>query len=158
MKNISKIYVLCLMLFSCLTLHAQDTTTGKASYYSNKLHGRRVSDGTRYNKDSMTCAHLTYPLGTFLKVRNPKNDKEVIVKVTDRGPHSKRLMIDLSWAAAKELDIIRSGIALVEVSVYKEIVVPYRDDSPIEVPELDWGVEEGSYMPNFSSSIKKNRR
>lgn len=146
------------MLFSCLTLHAQDTTTGKASYYSNKLHGRRVSDGTRYNKDSMTCAHLTYPLGTYLKVRNPKNDKEVIVKVTDRGPHSKRLMIDLSWAAAKELDIIRSGIALVEVSVYKEIVVPYRDDSPIEVPELDWGVEDGSYMPNFSSSIKKNRR
>ena len=71
------------MLFSCLTLHAQDTTTGKASYYSNKLHGRRVSDGTRYNKDSMTCAHLTYPLGTYLKVRNPKNDKEVIVKVND---------------------------------------------------------------------------
>ena len=158
MKKINRIYMLCLMLFSCVTLNAQDIITGNASYYSNKLHGRRVSDGTRYNKDSMTCAHLTYPLGTYLKVRNPKNDKEVIVKVTDRGPHSKRLMIDLSWAAAKELDIIRSGIALVEVSVYKEIVVPYRDDSPIDVPELDWSVEDDFYTPNYSSSIKKNRR
>ena len=89
---------------------------GNASYYSNKLHGRHTSDGGKYHTDSMTCAHKTLPFGTILKVRNPKNDKVVYVKVTDRGPHSRRLMIDLSYSAAKKLDIIRAGIASVEIT------------------------------------------
>jgi rare lipoprotein A len=55
-------------------------------------------------------------MGTILSVRNPKNDKEVLVKVTDRGPQQHRLMIDLSYRAAKELDIIRAGIAAVVVT------------------------------------------
>ncbi len=89
---------------------------GNATYYSNKLKGRHTTDGSRYHPDSMTCAHKTYPFGTILKVRNPKNDKEVIVKVTDRGPFQKRLMIDLSYKAASELDIVRFGIAAVEIT------------------------------------------
>lgn len=80
------------------------------------MHGRRTSDGTKYHNDSLTCAHRTYPLGTLLKVRNPKNNKEVIVKVTDRGPHRRNLIIDLSYAAAKEIDIVRFGIAPVDIS------------------------------------------
>lgn len=84
------------------------------------MHGRKTSDGGKYNKDSLTCAHRTYPLGTILKVRNPKNNKEVIVKVTDRGPHRRNLIIDLSYAAAKEIDIIRDGIAPVEISKIEE--------------------------------------
>jgi rare lipoprotein A len=67
----------------------------------------------------MTCAHRTYPLGTLLRVKNPQNGKYVIVKVTDRGPYSRRLMIDLSYRAAKELDIIRKGIAAVEITEFK---------------------------------------
>lgn len=89
---------------------------GKASYYSSKLTGRHTSDGGKYHPDSMTCAHRTFPLGTYLKVRNPKNNAEVIVKVTDRGPHQNRLMIDLSYLAASTLDIIRTGIATVEIT------------------------------------------
>jgi rare lipoprotein A len=51
----------------------QEIQTGKASYYANKFHGRRTSDGSIYHRDSMTCAHRTLPFGTLLKVRNVKN-------------------------------------------------------------------------------------
>jgi rare lipoprotein A len=93
---------------------------GNATYYSKNMHGRKTSDGGKYHKDSLTCAHRTYPLGTLLKVRNPKNNKEVIVKVTDRGPHRRNLIIDLSYAAAQEIDIVRYGIAPVKISKVEE--------------------------------------
>lgn len=115
-KNMKKTiqFIAFLLIFSVTSTFAQKT--GKASYYSSKLKGRHTSDGGRYHPDSLTCAHLTYPFGTILKVRNPKNDKEVIVKVTDRGPHTRNRMIDLSYSAAKHLDIIRAGIASVEIT------------------------------------------
>lgn len=105
------------LLFLCSTISlllAQEK--GSATYYSPKLQGRHTTDGSRYHPDSLTCAHKTYPLGTYLLVRNPKNNEQVIVKVTDRGPFTKKLMIDLSYSAAQTLDIIRQGIATVEVS------------------------------------------
>jgi len=89
---------------------------GKASYYSYKLTGKRMSNGARYHPDSLFCAHRNYPLGSLLKVRNPKNNKEVIVKVTDRGPHVRNRIIDLSYRAAKLLEITGQGIALVEIT------------------------------------------
>lgn len=99
---------------------------GNASYYSHRLKGRHTSDGGKYHPDSMTCAHRTYPLGTILRVRNPKNSKQVFVRVTDRGPHQRRLMIDLSYSAAKKLEIIGAGIALVEVT--------RLDSMPLSIP------------------------
>ena len=112
--------------------------TGNASYYSDKLHGRRMSNGEKYHRDSFTCAHLKYPLGSFLRVRNPLNNKEVIVRVTDRGPFSKRFIIDLSRAAARELDLLHRGFAQVEITPYYPQVVPYRMDSTqTEIPELN---------------------
>ncbi len=120
---------------------------GNATYYSHKLSGRKTSDGGRYHPDSLTCAHKTYPLGTYLLVRNPKNDKQVIVKVTDRGPFSKRLTIDLSFSAAKKLDIIQQGVAKVEItqinipeSVFSIIPVPksYIQVKDILIPNSFW--------------------
>lgn len=112
---------------------------GNASYYSDKLHGRRMANGEIYHRDSMTCAHLKFPFGTMLKVRNPLNDRTVIVRVTDRGPYSKRFIIDLSRAAARELGILRAGFCMVEISPYHVNEVPYRaeEDSLLEIPELD---------------------
>ncbi len=109
----------------CVT-HLLGQEVGNATFYHKKFQGRRTSDGGTYHKDSMTCAHRTYPLGILLTVRNPHNGKEVIVKVTDRGPFSRRLMIDLSYRAAETLDIIRRGIARVEVMPYETILVPFR--------------------------------
>lgn len=108
-----KFITLTLLLSLWLAHNVGAQQTGNASFYSKKLKGRHTSDGGKYHPDSMTCAHKTLPFGTVLKVRNPKNDKEVVVVVTDRGPHQKRLMIDLSYSAAKQLDIVRQGIGLV---------------------------------------------
>lgn len=120
-------------------------TKGRASYYSDKLHGNFMSNGERYHKDSMTCAHLKYPLGTLLKVRNVNNGKEVVVKVTDRGPHTRRFAIDLSRAAAKKLGIIGSGHSMVEITPYKERKVPFRLDDQSDDSEVDI-----SYIPALS--------
>ncbi len=107
-------------------LFAQISLKGKASYYSDKLHGSMMSNGERYHRDSLTCAHKTYPLGTMLQVRNPMNGKSVVVKVTDRGPFIPQRVIDLSMAAAKELDMLQSGVCLVEITSYHEERSPYR--------------------------------
>ncbi|MBQ2595264.1 MAG: septal ring lytic transglycosylase RlpA family protein [Bacteroidaceae bacterium] len=104
------------MLLVATGAFAQDTIRGRASYYSDRFEGRRMAGGGVYRKDSMTCAHRRLPFGTLLKVRNLRNDKEVIVKVTDRGPFAKRFIIDLSRAAATQLDFIRAGHTPVEVT------------------------------------------
>ena len=118
MKIQNRSVVIALLLFSFSMIFAQES--GNATFYNKKMKGHHTSDGGKYHPDSLTCAHLTYPLGTLLKVRNPKNEKEVVVKVTDRGPHSRRLIIDLSYRAAKELDMVRAGIAPVEVEVFQQ--------------------------------------
>lgn len=144
MKN-TKIIILAIVLLNilgvCNRIRAE---RGVASYYHDKFHGRRMANGEVYHRDSFTCAHRRYPLGTWLRVSNPKNNKSVIVQVTDRGPFSKRLTIDLSRAAARHLDIIAAGIAPVEinqVSSRQGGVVPYRleeEEEEIVDIELDF--------------------
>ncbi len=104
------------ILFFISNLPILSQETGNASFYSKRMHGHRTSNGSRYHNDSLTCAHRTWPFGTLLLVVNPKNNYEVIVKVTDRGPHVRNRVIDLSYAAAEQLDIIRAGIAKVIVT------------------------------------------
>ncbi len=119
-------------------VYSQVLYQGRASYYSDVLHGRKMSNGDPYHRDSMTCAHLKLPFGTMLKVRNLMNDKVVIVKVTDRGPYAKRFILDLSRAAARELGILRKGHAPVEISLYTPAKVPFLLEEPeIHIPELD---------------------
>ena len=112
---------------------------GNASYYADKFHGRRTASGEIYDKDSMTCAHLKYPFGTMLKVRNPLNDRSVIVRVTDRGPYSKNRILDLSRAAARELDILQAGFAMVEITPYFPTEIPFKPtgDGMAGFSELD---------------------
>ena len=109
-------YALLALMFALMAspVSAQQKQVGKASYYGNRFHGRRTSDGSRYHRDSLTCAHRTLPFGTLLKVRNVKNGKEVVVRVTDRGPFSHGRIVDLSYAAARELGMIAAGVASVE--------------------------------------------
>lgn len=133
------------MLYSFTPLAAQ-TQKGKASYYSKRATGARTASGARLHHDSLTCAHRTYPFGTLLKVTNPMNGKEVIVKVTDRGPYGRGRIIDLSWAAAKQLGILAQGVATVQVQVYRDSNgVPYRADDEIDLPEMDFEVTEAGY-------------
>ena len=88
---------------------------GVASWYGKKFHGRSTSNGERYDMYKMTAAHKTLPLPTNVRVTNLNNGRSVILRVNDRGPFVKNRLIDLSYAAAKELDIIRDGTGFVEV-------------------------------------------
>ena len=93
------------------------TETGKASYYSNKLAGRKMANGDKYRPGKLTAAHKTLPFGTRLKVTNLDTRKTVKVKVTDRGPFAPGRVIDLSYKAAKKIDMIKAGVAPVKVKV-----------------------------------------
>ena len=109
---------------------------GKASYYSKRSNGARTSSGIRLNNDSLVCAHRTHPFGTLLLVKNPANGKEVVVKVIDRGPHSRGRVIDISYEAARQLGILAAGVAMVDVSVYQDAQIPFRAPA-YEAPEID---------------------
>ena len=87
--------------------------SGIASWYGHPFHGRRTATGEVYDMHAMTAAHKTMPLPSYAVVRNPRNKREVVVRVNDRGPFKNGRIIDLSRAAARKLGI--SGIAPVEV-------------------------------------------
>ena len=107
--NIKPYIAFIAFLFSFTALQAQ-TQSGNASFYAKKFTGRRTANGERMHHDSLTCAHRTYPFGTLLRVTNPANGKQVIVRVTDRGPYVKGRIIDLSARAAREIGILAQGI------------------------------------------------
>lgn len=94
--------------------------TGKATYYSAKMHGRKMADGIPYDKNALYCAHKKLPFGTKVRVVNLKNNKEVVVTVHDRGPFGKGMIIDLSTKAAEALNMISAGVVPVEIYVVKE--------------------------------------
>lgn len=88
------------------------------SYYGREFHGRRTASGEPYDRFAMTCAHKTLPFNTLLKVTNPRNGKTVIVRVTDRGPFLNGRQLDLSYGAAKEIDMLAAGVLRVDVLIY----------------------------------------
>jgi rare lipoprotein A len=89
--------------------------TGTASYYSNAYHGRRAADGSRFDQRLLTAAHAWLPFGTRLKVTLDGTNHSVVVTVTDRI-YSARRIVDLSTSAARQLGILRSGVARVSLT------------------------------------------
>ena len=141
---IKRLYITVFILLISFTTLAQPES-GKASFYSKSFSGRKTASGERLHHDSLTCAHRTYPFGTLLQVTNPANGKQVIVRVTDRGPYIKGRIIDLSVRAAQEIGIITQGIAPVIVERYYPSVVPFKpEDALDDLPELEMGTNEGS--------------
>jgi rare lipoprotein A len=94
--------------------------SGKASFYSNRFHGRKTASGHPYYKDAMTAAHRSLPLGTWVRVVNERNGYYVVVQITDRGPFAKDRVIDLSLAAATSLDMLKTGTVPVSLEVVQE--------------------------------------
>jgi len=90
------------------------TERGLASWYGKKFHGRKTASGETYNMYAMTAAHKTMPIPSYARVRNPKNGREIIVRVNDRGPFHAGRVIDLSYTAALKLGVL-NGVAPVEV-------------------------------------------
>jgi rare lipoprotein A len=89
--------------------------TGEASSYGRGFHGKATANGEKFDKNNLTAAHPTLPLGTKATVTNLDNGKSVDVTINDRGPYVKGRDIDVSEGAAKELDMTKSGIAPVKI-------------------------------------------
>lgn len=88
---------------------------GIASWYGTKFHGRRTSSGEPYDVYAMTAAHKSLPIPCYARVTNLRNGRSVVVRINDRGPFVEGRIIDLSYAAARKLGIVKSGTGLVEV-------------------------------------------
>lgn len=109
---------------------------GVASWYGKKFHGRMTSSQERYDMYAMTAAHKTLPLPTYVRVRNLKNNRSIVVRVNDRGPFAHNRLIDLSYAAAARLGMIRDGTGLVEVTAISfDEPPPGRELPPATVTE-----------------------
>jgi rare lipoprotein A len=92
---------------------------GMASYYAKKFHGRKTASGERFNMRKFTAAHRTLPFGTRVRVTNLSNGKSVVVRVNDRGPFKRGRIIDVSYAAAKAIGMVRAGTARVRIEIVK---------------------------------------
>lgn len=90
---------------------------GFASFYGNEFHGRRTASGERYDSDALSAAHRTLPFGTRVRVTNLKNGRSVVVTITDRGPFRRGRIVDVSRRAARELGMLRAGVARVRLEV-----------------------------------------
>jgi rare lipoprotein A len=88
---------------------------GQASWYGHAFHGRKTASGEIFNMHQMTAAHSTLSFPAYMRVTNLDNGKSIIVRVNDRLPKHKTRIIDLSYGAAKKLDMYRAGIANVEI-------------------------------------------
>ena len=99
MSYLIKSVVITLSLLLSTTVFA-----GNTSYYGSKFHGKRTASGSIFNMNSLTAAHKTLPFGTKVQVTNKKTKQSVIVKITDRGPYIKGRILDLSKAAAGQIN------------------------------------------------------
>ena len=123
MLKIKQLILSLILLLSTMSLSsvsmAKDifTQQGKASWYGGKHHGKKTASGVAYNMHSLTAAHKTLPFNSKVKVTDMNSGKCVIVRITDRGPYSGNRILDLSYAAAKDIDIINKGVAKVKLEL-----------------------------------------
>jgi rare lipoprotein A len=131
------------------------TQLGSCSWYGPGFHGRRTSNGEVFDTHSLTAAHPTLPFGSELEVTNVKSGKTVRVRVNDRGPFVHNRILDLSYAAARSIDLVRTGTADVKIRL-------------VDIDETKWGDEayalEVASFPRkvdadeFVDKLSKNQR
>jgi rare lipoprotein A len=97
-----------------------ETQTGIASWYGAPYNGRRSANGEIYDMEKLTAAHRSFPFDTWVEVTNLSNNKRVDVRITDRGPFISGRIIDLSLAAARDIDLVAAGIVRVRIKVIKK--------------------------------------
>lgn len=109
---------------------------GTASWYGQKFHGHLTSNGEYYDMFSMSAAHKTLPLPTYVRVTNLANDKSVIVRVNDRGPFHGDRLIDLSYSAAYKIGMLATGTARVRVETVQPPLVELAESAPAAEPAI----------------------
>lgn len=113
---IALVGLICLDILGC-SKQPTHSLQGVASWYGYPHHGRLTASGRRFDMHELTAAHRTLPFGTRLRVTNLINGRSVIVSITDRGPFVKPRVLDLSYAAAREIGMIGPGTAPVRLEV-----------------------------------------
>jgi rare lipoprotein A len=138
---------------------------GVASWYGKKFHGNPTAMGETYDMYEMTAAHKSLPLPTYVRVRNLRNNKTVVVRVNDRGPFVHNRIIDLSYSAAVKLDMIGTGTSLVDVEAItfdgptgdqptRQVTPPAEPPTPVVSKPHQVFVQIGA----FGSSDNADRR
>jgi len=117
---------------------------GKASWYGKAFHGRPTASGEPFDMYKISAAHKTLPLGTCVRVTNLSNGKEVVVRINDRGPFIKGRVIDLSYAAAREIRLVGPGVTdVVLLALGREvgkIESPLGTKPVVEIEDLESGL------------------
>ena len=133
--------------------------TGYASWYGWHFHGRKTASGERYNMFAYTAAHKTLPINTIVEVTNLKNGRHVVVRINDRGPFVKGRIIDLSYAAAKKLGMLKTGTAPVRIVALGEAhrvdgTIVYKHHPNFNIG--DFFVQVGAFK-SYSRAIRLKR-
>jgi len=133
--------------------------TGIASWYGPGFHGKATANGETYNMNDLTAAHRTLPFNTIVLVVNRDNDKTVTVRINDRGPYVGNRIIDLSRKAAREIDMINSGIANIDLFLVEEGDRPVTDQNisnretfTVQIASFENEQESNDYVQTISGS------
>jgi len=121
------------------------TETGQASFYGDEFNGKKTASGEIYNMNDFTAAHRTLPFGTKIKVTNLKNNKTVIVRINDRGPFKPGRIIDISKAAALQIDLVKYGV--VDVKIETDLK---NNENPVIPDNTD--LKKGYYTADLKKS------
>jgi rare lipoprotein A len=105
---------------SGLWAQIDSVSEGTASFYAQKFQGRKTSSGEIFQHDKLTAAHKSLPFGTYLRITNLSNDSTVVVKVNDRLPKKSKRSVDLTLAAAKQLNFVKKGLTRVRIEVIEK--------------------------------------
>ena len=150
-RQIIALIFLFLISFSCARMPyppPESVQTGIASWYGPKFHGKITSNKEVYDMHDLTAAHKSLPFGTYVVVTNLNNGKSVTVRINDRGPFVKGRIIDLSYAAAKAVDMIGTGTAPVKLEILTAI-------SPKKSSQK-FSVQVGSFIQEQNAKALKN--
>jgi rare lipoprotein A len=129
-------YVVSGHRYAVLPTSAGYVERGVASWYGTEFHGLRTSTGEPYDMFAMTAAHKTLPLPCYARVTNLSNGRSAVVRINDRGPFVDNRIIDLSYSAARKLDIVRNGTAFVQVEVLTPAAPSVTPALPVAAPAV----------------------
>jgi len=136
---------------------------GTASWYGPNFHGSQTSNGEYYNMYAYTAAHKTLPINTMVKVTNLTNNKTITVRINDRGPFVKNRIIDLSYQAALDIDVVKHGTALVELTIlsFDDSATQYAHNKPKVKPitqkKLTTIITSGEFSIQIASFLDKQK-
>ncbi|MDI1298841.1 SPOR domain-containing protein [Methylotenera sp.] len=158
-KRSNKPYLALGQQYTPMTSYVPYKKQGIASWYGKRFHGKKTSTGEVYDMYAMTAAHTVWPIPSYAKVTNTANGRSVIVRINDRGPFKRDRLIDLSYAAAYQLRLIKQGSGLVEVETIDtspEALRKISTDAPIQTAAAPQNLSSESTPPSNVSPMAQN--